>query len=82
MVQIGKIVGCGLLEICMGSSHEGDKKCCSCHRKLFEVEEEYHEDSEKYFAIKLCAFISVLWTFSHSFTHSQVSYLFKKNPNQ
>lgn len=64
MVQIGKIVGCGLLEICTGTSHEGDK-CCSHHRKLFEVEDEYHKDSGKYFAIKLCAFISVLRTFSH-----------------
>lgn len=25
MVGFGKIVGCGLLEICMGSSHEEEK---------------------------------------------------------
>lgn len=35
--------------------------------KLFEVQDEYHEDSEKYFAIKLRAFISALRTFSYSF---------------
>lgn len=70
MVQIGKTVGCGLVEMCIGSSHEGDKKCCSHQKKLFEVQDEYHEDLKKYFAIKLCAFISVLRTFSYSFVHS------------
>lgn len=29
MVRIGKTFGCGLVEMCIGSSHEGDKKCCS-----------------------------------------------------
>lgn len=79
MVRIGNIVGCGLLEICMGGSHEGDKECCSHHRKLFEVEDEYREDSEKHFVIKLCAFISILRTFSHSFIPSFLIYL-KKTP--
>lgn len=52
MVRFGKMVGCGLLEICMGNSHEEEKKCCSRYKDLSEAEDEYHEDSDKYFAIK------------------------------
>lgn len=78
VVRIGKIAGCGLLEICMGSSHEGVKKCYSHHRKLFEVQKEYDEDWKKHFAIKLCAVISEVRAFSHSFTPCFVIYRLKK----
>jgi len=43
----------------------------------FEVEDEYHADSGKHFAIKLRAFISVLRTFSYSFIPTFLIYLKK-----
>lgn len=80
MVRFGKIAGCGLLEICMENSHEEEKKCCSHYKDLSEAEDEYHEDSEQYFAIKrnqLFDFILVLRAFSHSSILNYLIYIYQ-----
>ena len=76
VVRIGKIVGCGLLEICKGSSHEGDKKCCSHHRKLWGRGWISCRFRQTFCHKTSCFYLSTQDIFI--FIHSHFSYLFKK----